>query len=469
MIKAQLLVIVKNSFKYFFFLHVRMKSRLLSFLLVILLFLSGCSVESFDGLEQSVALANEIPSISMDAIIIKDGSATYNFGNSPLYTDSLVLTEKNDHIEQVRRITFTGRVPNSLLLDLPKSFAENTDQISVVIMNSGEELEWNVIEFDPVIEIINLKEKELNGPIDIQSTITLLGAEGLDKVMYREARRHQLRNIIANADTGKKQEDFFLLGLMQHFPEQFDVDDCTGLSTDRYELVCQAMLARDGSVCEYGDSEKRLWCKRMVMYTEINRFPEPLSEQHEQYVYDFMKEYDVADCSKLVSYKEECEERFAAAVREDSNEEKKSKDKSNEEFDVEKEYDYNTMFENPEDACEQINLGYEIQKALFMGNDLYCVYYEEDVGLVDITVDPFRTGKSALNQWTRFTNPENPENLRVESLNNDDPEEPQITVQELYKNTKIRASGSAKMAYNGLVDNTKDYVDSILPEYELKD
>lgn len=455
--------------------------------IALLLLLTACSSSSISSdLESSISLAEEIPDINSDYFIVSGDSMIYNLGLSPTYTDSLILTKQEDGITQKRQISFVGVVPKSLILDLPKSFAENTDQLSVILKNSGEELEWKVIEFDPVIELLNLKEKELSGPISIQSTILLLDndEDGLEKVLYKEARRHQLHTVLATADPIRKNSDSFLLALLQHYPEEFNdsVDYCSVFVSERISLVCQAMQNANPDICGVEDDEETTLCKKIVLYSQFNRYKKPLSDDDQKKMLDFMVKTGISDCSKLSILKTECEELFSVNKQEevinDDSKQKQTSKKKNSDFDPAQEYDYYFMFENPEDACEQINLGYEIKTASYVTRKLLMCEFErngDEYGFVRLSINPFRSGEAALNSWEKWgaswETQGNPDDitLRRELSNPEDQTFNAHQIEETYKNVKISVSGTMNMEVSGLVDTAKDYVDSILPKYVLND
>ncbi|MEA3430890.1 MAG: hypothetical protein U9R08_06450 [Nanoarchaeota archaeon] len=432
-------------------------------ILMILLMLSGCSSElgySGDEIENTVS---NIPVVNQDHLIVLGDQISYSFGSVD-YADTLVLTKEGNEVSQQRDITFTGIVPDSLILNLPKSFAETTDDIEISYRESSEEVPWRVIEKDPVIELIHLKQAQIRETISIEGVVRIIsGDEYFSDLAYREARMHQFYKLLRAAEEVEDQ-NLFMLSVMTEYSDLFSSTlNCEYFEDKTYFTICDAIIREDNKPCNELKSENEFACRAFLYQTLKNNYKDITPEQH----LTMIKFSGFRDgCEKLSGkYKIECEDHFGFGDDEEENENDESSDiiyEKEDAFDLEAKYDVGYLFVNPDKWCEEINFGYEIIKSLGGGPDLYCEYYDGDMGYASVSIKTSSTGATKLAQWQRFTNKENPDEFRKEwSVSNNGNK-----IQELYKNSIISVDGGKTMALNGMVDASKDVIDEIMPKHK---
>lgn len=489
-----------KKFKYYYF-HVCglggciIVKPYLSILLVSLLILTSCSSDTYTFDEGKLIESDSVATIAFEPIEVQEGL---------FLTEKAVVDKETNQLAvelSFDSTSFEGEY--EYVAYVPKELAQDVSDITFSIEPD------NIIDPDPIfswyVDMERSTARTISYILGERSNLTktdekiIAGVQALEYLGYHN-------KIKQCASRGDSNYDCYV-SLITQYKDLFLEKDCIGLGTKAEVEACKSFVNDDPTHCEYNGGED---CPKYYFDLEITKCrlsdedcmaDAAMKTRHLQACDNpFIKDeglraickatitQDDGYCMGLLNenrkggkdvdtYGACCmaiddETRRERCIAYGEEADKESAKKNKDDFDPAQEYDYYFMFEHPKDACEQINLGYEIKTASYVTRKLLMCEFEiegDEYGFVRLSINPFRSGEAALAAWERFGNPDNPSEIRIETADLQDETFNAHKIEETYKNVKISVSGTMNMEVSALVDMAKDYVDSILPEYELND
>jgi hypothetical protein len=464
-------------------------------LLISLLVFSSCSSDTYTFNEGTLIESDSLATITFEPVEVQEG---------------LFLTEKAVVDKETNQLTIELSFDSTsfegayeYIAYVPKELAKDVSDIAFSVVPD------NIIDPDPIfswwIEMEASTAQTISYILGEKSGITATDEKIITAVQALEylSYHNKIKQCASRGDANY----YCYVQLITEYKDLFLEKDCIGLGSKAEVEACKSFVNDDPTHCEYNGGAD---CPKYYFDLEITKCKlsdedcmadAAMKTRHLQACDNsFIKDeglraickttitQDDNHCTSLLHKNrkggkdvdthgaccmaliDEAQQARCIASGEDAVADSAKTNKDN--FDSTQTYDYYFMFENPEAGCEQINLGYEITTASYVTRKLLMCEFElagDEYGFVRLSIHPFRSGDAALTSWERFGNPDNPSQLRIETINVQDETFNAHKIEETYKNVKISASGTMNMEVSALVDMAKDYVDSILPAYELHD
>jgi hypothetical protein len=267
-----------NHSVYTFYMKLSVLSPSLYILMLLILF-TACiedqkSINSAT-VEQSF---DAVPDFNPEKIKSTQNGYKYEIASTPTYEDLLILTKNGKKIQQERQIKIKKET-NSIILNLPKSFAKTTDDLSISFKDKSTDVEWNVIKKDPIIELINIKKEQINKAISIKTAVNLLD-KGQDffEVAQKQAKLHQVHQLLQKVDDLESEalQELYVLAVIAKYPKVFEGsveilgDNACDYFEDKIKAnICRAIQNGKTAVCEQYQGDRKEDCQHYLFMSML--------------------------------------------------------------------------------------------------------------------------------------------------------------------------------------------------------